>query len=369
MVLRAVMPLLMNTRRILRAFLFLGAAMLFATPGAAQEVPQSPITDLLRAAKSRLADLRYSEADSIGRLVLVQPSLLRAQRIQALQILAAANYPEEVAQQRSDSTVAALERLTRIAPESRLPRQISWPGLDSLAREVGRRTFGASTTVIEQQTLTGLNEWALLDVTASRPGDVLLTARPASGGTPIPLDSVSAITRTTLRFRLFAGDQPLLPKGEYELTVMVRDRATSDSILVRHRMVVDITTPELLPVPDAIDPSQLKPERTKPSRTKAILAGALTALGTVVFASAFRDPDIKSQVPADSRAVGWGILLGAGVAAGGWLLDKGVPIPANVEANTKARADFAQQRNMTLGENERRRIAVRSNVTINPEPY
>ena len=369
MMLQAVMPLIKDAHRMLRAFLLLSAAMFAAIPAAAQEVAPSPITGLLRVARSFLADLRYFEADSVARLVLQQSSLRRLQRVQALQILASANYPEEVGQQRTDSAVAVLERLTRVAPESRLPRQLSWPGLDSLAREVSRRTFGASTTVVEQQVLTGLNERALLDVSSSRPADFLLTARPHSGGIPVPLDSVSATTQATLRFRLFDGDKPLLPKGEYELIVMARDRVTADSIVIRHRVVVDITTPDLLPVPNAIDTSRLKPERTRPSRTKAIVAGALTALGTAVFASAFRDPDIKSQVAADGRAVGWGIVLGAGVAAGGWLLDKGVPLPANVEANAKAQSDFAQQREMTIAENERRRTAVRSSVMINPEPY
>jgi hypothetical protein len=335
----------------------------------AQESATSPIVDLLRLSRTKMSDLQYAEADSIARLVLEQPSLRRTYRVQALQVLAAANFPEEEGQQRRDSAVAALQRLVRIAPESRLPRQISWPGLDSLALTVSRLTFGASTAVAEEQVLTGLNERANVDVMATRPADWVLSARPAAGGGAIPLDSASATTRATLHLRLFHGDKPLLPTGEYELIVAARDRETFDSLRIRHRMSVTVLPPDLVPVRESLDPAQLKPERTKPSRVKAIVAGVLTTTATIMAASLFRDEDISQTVSSDGRAVGIGIVLGAGVATGGWLLDAGVPIPANREANLKARAEFDRDREILIAENERRRNAVRSTVTFNPEPY
>lgn len=116
------------------AFLFV-----LASPLAAQQQQGSPVTDMMIRGRNALNDLRYHEADSVARRVLALGTLLsRQQQVDALQLLAAAAYPDEAAEQKTDSAITAIRRLVELGASQGIPREMSHPGLDSLFSFVAR---------------------------------------------------------------------------------------------------------------------------------------------------------------------------------------------------------------------------------------
>jgi hypothetical protein len=117
------------------ALFFIG---LLAISEVATAQPASPVATLLTRAKTALNDLRYSEADSLARLVMLLGDVVpRDQRVLALQIAAAARYPDEKQFQRADSARSALRALVAMGYTAAIPFDLSWSGLDSLFAGVG----------------------------------------------------------------------------------------------------------------------------------------------------------------------------------------------------------------------------------------
>lgn len=113
--------------------------------------PGSPVVELLTKAKNALNDLSYAKADTLARQVLALGTLLTPdQNLAAIQVRAAAFYPEEAGAQKTDSAVVAI-RLMIAAGGKSIPRDISWGGLDSLvllvarASEPGKVLLGSRT--------------------------------------------------------------------------------------------------------------------------------------------------------------------------------------------------------------------------------
>ncbi|HJQ19989.1 MAG TPA: hypothetical protein VJ867_06545 [Gemmatimonadaceae bacterium] len=112
-----------------------GALLLVASVPARAQVPQgsSLVTEMMVRGRNSLNDLRYHEADSIGRRVLLLGSLLtKQQRVDALQLVAAASYPDEQPEQHPDSAITVIKQLVELGATQGIPRDLSWPGLDSL---------------------------------------------------------------------------------------------------------------------------------------------------------------------------------------------------------------------------------------------
>lgn len=124
-------------RRII-AFVFVVA---FAAPLSAQtqQSSGSPVTDMMIRGRNALNDLKYGEADSLARRVLALGTLLsRQQQIDALQLIAAATYPDEAAEQHTDSAIAVIRQLVGLGAAQGIPREMSHPALDSLFSFVAR---------------------------------------------------------------------------------------------------------------------------------------------------------------------------------------------------------------------------------------
>jgi hypothetical protein len=99
---------------------------------------ESLVTGLLTRAKNALNDLKYPQADSIARLIITLGDVVpRAQRIHALQIAAAARFPEDGAAQKPDSALSALKSIISMGHTDPIPFELGWVGLDSLYRQVG----------------------------------------------------------------------------------------------------------------------------------------------------------------------------------------------------------------------------------------
>lgn len=115
------------------------ALILAAAPLAAQSQQGSPVTDMMIRGRNALNDLRYQEADSIARRILALGDLLtRQQQVDALQLRAAAAFPDEEGAQHQDSAIVFIRQIVQLGATQGFPREISWPGLDSLFTFVAR---------------------------------------------------------------------------------------------------------------------------------------------------------------------------------------------------------------------------------------
>jgi hypothetical protein len=124
----------------------LGAAFVlaFGQPVAAQEA-KSIVTDLMVKGKSAFNDLKYKQADSLGRRVLSYAALLTPQqKVDAMQLVVAATYPEDDAEQHADIAIDFIKQLLSLGAKQGIPRDLSWPGLDSLYAWVQRSASGTS---------------------------------------------------------------------------------------------------------------------------------------------------------------------------------------------------------------------------------
>ncbi|MEX2178397.1 MAG: hypothetical protein WD801_06785 [Gemmatimonadaceae bacterium] len=119
--------------------LLVAIAVCLAAPLPAQVQQGSPVTEMMIRGRNALNDLRYGEADSLARRVLALGDLLtRQQRIDALQVRAASAYPDEAGAQSTDSAIAIIRQLVALGATEGLPREMAWPGLDSLYSFVSR---------------------------------------------------------------------------------------------------------------------------------------------------------------------------------------------------------------------------------------
>ena len=345
----------------------LAAALLAAAGGAtAQQRRISPVTDVLRQARRALDNLQYGTADSLARSVLLSTApVSRAERIEALLVTAAALYPEEPRAQHGDSALAFLRQYVRTAPDGAIPAAMSWRGLDSLLEQARRTTFAAVARPRGVDTLSGTGGTIPVPATATRPARFFLSlVSGGRGGGAAPLDSAGPAREVLLQLRLFEGDRPLAPSGEWLLAVTAVDSGAADTVVQRFPLTVAAPPLDLVPVPAALDSARLLAEWARPSRGIGVAIGAGLGGLTVLMAQALRAPDpVGSASKADSRAV----LLAGGFALGGVvgaLLDKGHPLPRNVARNDDVRAAFAREVLEARTENDRRRAAYRATVTI-----
>lgn len=118
------------------------AALLIAAALPAQEA-RSIVTDLMAKGISAFNDLKYKQADSLGRRVLSYAMLLTPQqKIEAMHLVVASAYPEDEAEQKADVAIDFIKQLLTLGATHGIPRELSWPGLDSLFVWVQRASTG-----------------------------------------------------------------------------------------------------------------------------------------------------------------------------------------------------------------------------------
>ena len=107
--------------------------LLASTSLAAQEQQGSPVVDMMIRGRNALNDLRYAEADSIARRILALGNLVsKQQQIEALQLRTAAAYPDEQGAQNQEAALQLIRQIVELGATQGIPREMSWPGLDSL---------------------------------------------------------------------------------------------------------------------------------------------------------------------------------------------------------------------------------------------
>ena len=118
-----------------------------ATHAQVSQAGNSLVTDVLTKAKNALNDLQYAKADSFAKQVLSLGSLLTVdQQIQALQVRAAAFYPEETDPRKQDSAVAVIRQMLALGGKG-IPKDMSHPQLDSLVTLVQRASTPAKVVL------------------------------------------------------------------------------------------------------------------------------------------------------------------------------------------------------------------------------
>lgn len=121
-------------------------AMVLARQSAAQEA-KSLVSDLMNKGKSAFNDLKYKQADSLGRRVLSYAALLTpSQKMEAMELVVAATYPEDEAEQKADVAIDFIKQLIVMGNKQGIPRELSWAGLDSLYVWTLRAGAGAGAT-------------------------------------------------------------------------------------------------------------------------------------------------------------------------------------------------------------------------------
>jgi hypothetical protein len=125
----------------LAASLLLGVARVVPAQAA-----KSIVTDLMTKGKGAFNDLKYKQADSLGRKVLSYSVLLTpAQKIEAMQLVVAAAYPEDEGEQKPDVAIDFIRQLLAAGAKQGIPRELSHARLDSLFVMVQRAVSGGTS--------------------------------------------------------------------------------------------------------------------------------------------------------------------------------------------------------------------------------
>jgi hypothetical protein len=322
----------------LRAFAMLSLSATFAGAQAT-----SPIDDLLTVAREELDKLAFDEADRLAADVLqtFDKSLRRTQRILALQIRAAARYPESDGERNAEQAKTYLREVVSLDLDAEIPITMRWSGLDALLEEVRAGTFGMSVRVAPTQTYGGTAGPAVVRVKVNQPAAFVLRATPRQGGSTMVLDSIVVASDTVLRIHALSNAQPILASGEWLLEVESRSIGAGD---IRRRPLVATSSPGTLSLPSAPPPfevGRLLPEVKRTDQRSAIIGASTILLGAIVVARAVQPSELlATEWRADGRATAVGIVGAIGTAAA-WYFDRGEPIRANVLMNRQLRDAYA----------------------------
>lgn len=341
--------------------------LLFPSLLLAQGNERTASRELLDRARASLNNLEYARADDAARNVLSLGMLPRAARIEALQLIAAANYPDPPAERKEQAARSAIAQLIQIDLGLSIAREFSTLGLDSLYQSVLTTTYGTSVFVRRENPIVGVDGAAPLRVRANRPSAFTIALRTKDGIESFLLDSVSNAVDTTLSLRVGRNGRPFLRGAEYDLVVTAVDLTNRQSMVKVFDAVALVPVIDYVAIPLAIDSALLKPERSRPERAGGLVAAGLVGVGTFVLGRSLRAPDpIRAAGETDRRYGTIAAVLALGTAAAAWF-DRGRVLDKGVTSNRLALADLSSRQRAASDENARRAADYRASITINPE--
>jgi hypothetical protein len=351
-----------------RACLF--GLLFLAAPLAAQALAQegSATTTVLELAKTAYNQFNYGRADSLTKTLLAMPTLTARQRIAALQLRAAALYPDpqEGGVRDRDGAMGALTEFVKLTFDQPILREYRSPGLDSLLVQARSSTFAARATPDREYAMVGLEGTAQIPVRSTRRA-VFRLVYLGGDGAILPIDSIGPDTSGSLTIQGMIDTAPALPQGAGEMQVTATDVLSEESVIQRFPVRVKSPALPLVSAPTALTATDFKPERKRPSRIKGIVLGVLVGGATIAVSTAARGPeDLKDAFDPDSRATAIGIGLGAAVIAAGFL-DPGTRIPDNARANEELRTRWNQDVEAVRAQNVRLLAAYRQTITFETE--
>jgi hypothetical protein len=351
----------MLSRRIV--ILMLSVPMIAGAQGGDRSVSR----EILDRARAALSSLEYARADEAARSVLSMGLLSREARIEALQLIAAANFPDPPAERREPAARSALAQLIQIDLGLTIARDLSTAGLDSLYQSVLLSTFGTSVFVRRENPLNGVDGTAPIRVRASRPSAISVSLRTKDGIEQFLLDSVPNAVDTTLALRVSRNGRPFIRGGQYDLVVTAIDLTSRQAVVKEFDAVALVPAIDYVQVPTAIDSTLLKPERSRPERAGGFVAAGLVGIGTFVLGRSLRAPDpIRASGETDRRYATIGAVLALGTAAAAWF-DRGRVLDKGISSNRVALSDLSNRQRAATEENVRRSADYRASITVSPE--
>lgn len=357
----------MRVSRVMR-LLAMSVLVFRAETTLAQDGASSGPEVLLERARAAFNDLQFVRADSLAREVLATGTRLRRSvRIQALHLVAAANYPEVNSEQRAAPARSALSELVKLDLGATIPRELSWPGLDSLYSDVLKNTFAMSVSARRDNPIEGVNGVSPIRVRTNRPATLVLQARSRDGIEVITLDTVHMSIDTTLRLRVGRDGRPILRGGEYDFLVQASDPQTRETITRRFEGIAIVPSIDYVPTPSKLDESEYLPTRAAPQRAGAIVGGVLVGVATFALGTALRQSDpIKAHGQVDTRFQQVGVLITLGTIGAGWY-DRGRLLDRNVRINLRREREFATKMRLAKTENDKRAATYRASIALDPE--
>jgi hypothetical protein len=211
--------------------------------------------------------------------------------------------------------------------------------------------------------LEGADAEARIEVAAARTAWFRLTATAIGDGSSIVLDSAGPARSATLRIRALEDGRPALPWGQYRLQILGIDSLSAEPIELKYHATVE--APPLLQhrVPTVPDSSLFRPERAPRRSFANALLGVALGTATAFTATAVGGSDGVGAGSGAERAYVVGVGLSAGALIGAFV-DRGRPLPANVEHNAAVLAAFEEQVRELREENARRRAEYRATITL-----
>jgi hypothetical protein len=333
---------------------------------ASDALPSSPIMDMIDRAKNSINNLQYTQARTAAREILALGKLKRTQQIAALEVAAAAYFPDDTTARMADSATIYLRRLARLFPVGQLPADLVSPGLDSLLDVARRRTFGATARPPLSMTLKGTDSRLAIEVESTIPARWQLYLVTGDGGPSILLDTLGRTTGGRLSLRAHNGTEPMIQPGAHQFSILSIPWGAPDTITLRFDGTATGSVPVLVEMPPPLSSSQMLPERATRALGGGIAAGLVTGAATWALSNALRPSGALGKEPKDNRAFPVAIGISLGAIAGG-ILDRGRPLPDNVRKNAKLRADYLKRLGDATETNRKRVSDYTVVLTINPE--
>lgn len=348
----------------MRSALLTTLTLLLATPAFAQQA--DPLAELVREAREALDALRYDDAAQIAATLLETGAEGHVEaEVAALQLLAASLYPEEEGARHEERARGYLRRLVRTVPQASVPREMAWPGLDSLMEETRRESLVLHAQPQGVHRLQGLDASFEIPVWVTRPAIVSVVAVPENGEW-IPLGSVTATGEEMLTVRPHSGQEHALEPGDYELRFEALDNANGDGVIQSFEMEVEAEPMELLELPAALPSTAFRPEREERRVKRSLIVAASLGVATSIVAGALRAEPPTNSVSFDGRAIAIGGTLSLATFLGGWR-DPGRDIPENILYNRNLESNHRRDVFETARENDRRRAEHLVTITVKSE--
>src|ERR1041385_854245 len=259
------------------------AIALFASANLAIAQDRSPTRVMLDRGRAAVDQGQYQRADTIARDVLSLALLTRAGRAEALELLAAANFPPDTAQQQRAIARNAISQFIQLDLLNTIPPELSWPGLDSLYRNVLAHTYAMSVNARRDNPIVGIDGSAPPRVRANEPSTFILSAQSRDGIESIVLDSASFTTDATLNLRVARGGVLILHDAQYDFVITARQVATGEKLTRTFDGTVAVPAISYVNVPVAVDSITKRPERSQPQRALNIATAVGIGAATIAI--------------------------------------------------------------------------------------
>lgn len=258
----------------------------------------------------------------------LKPPLSGADRDRALMYLGSAH----VNQTEREQAAAAFRSLVIANPRYRPDTLVFPPRVTDLFTEVVQTTKSVAVEIAAQQTLTATAKEFPIRVRASSAHQITATILGPSGDTVASLFDGPITDTLTLTWNGLTAEQKPIPSGSYRLEIASKLSPTAVVRAVRIPLEIQTTVAEVTPSLPRPPDSLFLPERRPIGPAVALLVPGVALGGLVMIPRGL----------GGARFV-FGVAIATGGVVGYVLKHPGRPIPENVAANERVRADWTRR--------------------------